>query len=383
MESGEMLRANFEQLRQRYYDGTHAPWAAELLEDFSIYQSAEERFRYRGLPDLVTILEEGEGRKSQPRKAIDDLLDYYSIIEIAALAGGMPERLPPRFEKSALAALSNWDLYNYCERHSRFLPLLLKAWLSGTSQFSSEQGSYRESMHAFSAFLDINAVLENDPEVEMFLRYLSGEEWGGYDLNDLVSLTRRPAELMSRLTKSPDEEGSNGLDIGLHGFRSFLIFAHRLDSLLRSCSDDLILRSAFWHFHSKVFYHLAQEIRTCMERVLNNLGAWTETAKAAVILGEPSFGPSPEESLESLEEFRWTIWRLTSDLYERPLLNALGYERFSPVYPEPPLAAEASRPEPSYSPPPADGMENRREESQEEDEGSPGPPPKPTRRKSP
>jgi hypothetical protein len=60
-----------------------------------------------------------------------------------------------------------------------------------------------------------------------------------------------------------------------------------------------------------------------MDQVLDNFSAWAELATAQALVEDASSGLFPEESLESLEEFRWMIWRLTSDLYGEPLSKIL------------------------------------------------------------
>ena len=320
MDHSDMLQANFEQLKRRYYDGTRAPWAAEMLED-----SAEPGSGLMTLANLGVSEGQSESWKSPIFRAAKDLLAYYSIVEVAAMAGCMPEPLPEDLRRSVQKAASNRDLVFFCERQRRILPPLLGHRLGeGRSNLRREPSD--EGRRAFAAFLDVNAMIEGDPEVEIFFRCLSGEQFDGYDLNDLSSLTRRPRELLRRLAQDASSEESevDGLDMALHGFRSFLIFAYRLDSLIRTCSDDPILRSAFWHYHSEYFDRHGKEIRHFVERVLDNLSAWA--ANAEMLVTDAHSGVSREESLESLEECRWMIARLTSDLYERPLRNAAPFD---------------------------------------------------------
>lgn len=333
MESSGMAWANFEQLRLRYYESTRAPWAAEVLGYLSDVPASEEV----SLERLLTPPGGGEGRVGARRRpsiyrAVDDLLSYYGLVEIASIAGCMPEPLPSELSRSLLKRLSLPALVSYCRKQNRLLPLLLKSRLEGEPLASSVHKESGEGVSAFAAFLDVNAFIEGDPDFETFVRYLSGGEWEGYDLNDLISLTRRPGELLRRLAKeSEGKEGIDPLDKALHGFRSFLIFSHRLDALLRSCPDDPILRSAFWHFHSERFAGYASALGTFFDRVLENFSAWTEAAKLHALVEDTPSGPSPEESLESLEELRWTISRLTSDFYGRPLWNALEDDGRPPV----------------------------------------------------
>jgi len=314
-------------LRLRYYEGTRAPWAAEMLED-----QAEPEFGLRPLAGLDISEGGNESRKSPIFKAVNDLFAYYSIVEVASLAGCMPEPLPEELSRSVQKAFSSQDFQLLCQQQARLLPILLRRRLEGTPvpRKPSDEGR-----RAFAAFLDINAMIEEDLEVEIFSRYLSLEVVDGYDLNDLASLMRRPSELMRRLapdTGSNESLGLDGLDIALHGFRSFLIFAQRFDSLIRACSDDPILRSAFWLFHAEQQKSLfdGRRIWRFVERVLDNLSTWAEAGKAEMFMENMHSGVSCEESLESLEECRWMLERLTSGRYGRPIndmLNELVEER--------------------------------------------------------
>jgi hypothetical protein len=236
----------------------------------------------------------------------------------------MPEPLPEQFANSTLTILSEPALFEYCKSQGRVLPRFLKSRLQGGPPGSSNLTAPGEGRSLFAAFLDVNADIEGDPEFDIFFRYLSGEEWQGYDIDDLISLTRRPSELFQRLAKEPCTEEICGLDMALHGFRLFLIFCHRFDSLLRTCSP--ILRSALWHCHFEKFNRLSERIRDCTGRILDNFSTWADATKSQILPIDDPSGLSSEESLmsweesfDSLEKLRCTIWRLTSNLYGEPL----------------------------------------------------------------
>lgn len=307
------LLTNLEILRARFDDA--AALARSILD--------EHREGLIGDDDLAWLLRHHRsarvvGRDTRRRDSFDELLSMYALVEIACLIRRVPRPLPEEFARVAHSHLNNPSLRVYYETHyPLLLPTSFRLRLDGTHDLT-EEGSRTES--AFVAFLDLNATIEDDLEVELFLWMLDdgkarGDRTRLRDLRGVLADRERFREMISR---TPVRENvtwrSARLIDAVRGLGKFLTFCTELEALLDFAGETTMLRSAMWHYHSYWFGLLRKKIGVELAMMVEQFGEW---------LPEQTGEDERRLSQDSVSDMARRLRRLSSDEFHEPLGGAI------------------------------------------------------------
>src|SRR5438477_4440732 len=173
--------ANLSDLIRQFFEATSAASGAVLLDKMS--QDSPKLFKLLRSHLLRPISE----KEVSQRDAIDELLAFYSLLEIASMCQGIPRELRPHLAARAIHHLSLPPMRRY---YSKLYPLLLpQCFLQRMvgSPIMAERDCARDY---FRQFLEISNMLSDD-DVEMFLWFLDDgsapdEEGDQYGLEDFL-----------------------------------------------------------------------------------------------------------------------------------------------------------------------------------------------------
>gem|GEM_PF-7055228 len=246
----------------------------------------------------------------------------HSLVELGALAGCLPDPLPRTFSEPTGVALERLLAIDFGD-HALLLPEFLMARLKGRGNGVVPPPPERGA-HLFAASLELQLSIEGDRDVDLFFDllfdYPTARVIGGYDLNDLLSLARRPAHFLKCLAEGDGENGSDHLGRALGGFSAFMVFAVRLESFLRGLSEHPLLRAAFCNFHCDKAGFRNRALSSFVEQMLDHFARWPQLAGANSDLSQY---PWWADCFESIKECRGACQRLTSGVYEQVLWERL------------------------------------------------------------
>ncbi|HEX4630083.1 MAG TPA: hypothetical protein VH188_03895 [Chthoniobacterales bacterium] len=296
---------NLADLIARYYQGTKAPFAAAII-DFSDDPSLDLLLRSHLLSEVTSQTQ------IAARDAIDDLLAFYSILEIGILCGALAERLPHALAASARRHLTRPYVRRYYEKfYPLFLPQLFLRRLHG-----KPVGATSSAVGYFVSFLEINEALIPDP-VETFLWFLDDGYLGDAGLEDILQVLNKPERFTKRMLRPTAEQ--TDVDNALHGMIQFFGFCVNLDKLLQNAPDAL-LQSACWHFHGYWFQQVGGQVHGVISAAIEQYREWV---------------PSPEDTANqedlaaikathaSMDRFHRALQRLTSAVYRAAIEKLL------------------------------------------------------------
>jgi hypothetical protein len=272
MERTERILAD---LRRRYFDDTSAPRGQGLLDEYRSDEGYEDLAYLLRHHDEDTVEED----ETWDRDAIDDLIGYYSILEVASIAGAIPDL--PRAD-AALASENLGDLIvrvYYEEHYPLTLPGLFRQRLRG-AQMIRENG--QDCLRWFYRFLAIDQQVDQNSDVDDFLWLIDGgtlsDHSGDYDIDDLFAVLADETDFRERMHLG--RRSRTRLDDSLHGLRIFIVFGLEFDSLLKACRGLPLLRAAFWHHHSYWFGQLDWFFGRKLPKALDRITRWSGRAKA-------------------------------------------------------------------------------------------------------
>lgn len=263
----DLLReSNLAQLTRRFLDGTAAAEGARLVD------ATPEK-------ELALVLQSHWLRRPRQRNisrrdAVDHLIEYYSLLEVASIAGCVPRPMPEDVRHIALKRLTRPAVVRY---YTRYYPLLLPQLfvrrLRGRDAVESTD-SYPE----FVRFLHVNELRAGEA-VELFLWFLDGRTLDGYALEDVLQVFANGERLVRVLTNRREKQ--NARDFGVRGLLFFLQFCRELDGLLRSCDEKPALQSAFWHYHGYWFQQLGLQVMGIIAAVIESYRDYVGTGPNA------------------------------------------------------------------------------------------------------
>jgi len=196
------------------------------------------------------------------RDKVDELLSYYSLLEVGAIAGFVPPQPAREDSETAEWVLNNKHVRRFYEE---FYPLRLPAL--HRYRLDGKWGHTDESARAgelFVGFLQANAVIENDDDVNMFLALLDDYEFDEYGEDDLIEALDDLPAMIKRLAASDSDQ--DALSSALAGMMKFFQFCPTLLRVLDSASEIPILRAAMWHYHSYWFTELQDGLGRSLRR---------------------------------------------------------------------------------------------------------------------
>jgi hypothetical protein len=321
---------NLEDLRSQYERQDSIREAQSIVTRFSD-PKLRTLLRYH-IPNGV------EGDDIERRDAFDQLLEYYSLMEVACIASYVPNKMPPDYVRDATVMLSNPAVRVYYEKH---YPLLLPQ-LHLRRLLSTWDARERNTRlpASFSAFAELSRVLY-DADVEMFLWFLEDGSYEGTSIEDLLGLIQdserfaeavleettgseydeaplwetlkadalaNPAALVERVRVATKKD-DGPVKQALRGFQKFLFFSHDLHRLLQAMGDVPLTRAAMWHHHAYWFDSMGDVLRPYLHDAIDRFTTWSAVDDAEVA----------NDRGRAVGELRQAINALTSGKYGEAL----------------------------------------------------------------
>lgn len=293
---------NLLDLRERYEQSPSVTTAIGIVTHYPS-SKLERLLRFHG-DDPV------HGDETTRRASVDELLEYYSLMEVACIAGYVPRRLPADYAAIAISRLANPSVRRYYqEYYPLLLPQLHVQRLRGRWT-RTEAGAATGSL--FVAFTSLSRVT-TDPHVDTFLWLLEDGSVGTTSLEDLLAVLADPVKFAEVLFKGSPEVMQADEDVwrvisdaaalsnptellarlqppiveldkaeqSLHGFRKFLLFCRDLNRLLETASDRPLIQSAMWHYHAYWFGEMGRKLRPYLESAIDRFVTWQVDATDA------------------------------------------------------------------------------------------------------
>lgn len=209
------------------------------------------------------------------RDEVDELLSYYSILEIGAIAGFVPPQPTREDSETAKWVLNNKHVRRFYEEfYPLRLPVLHRYRLAGKWGHTEECARAGE---LFVGFLQANAVIENDDDVTMFLALLDDYVVDEYGEDDLIEALDNLPAMIKRLAASNSDQ--DALSSALSGMMKFFQFCPTLLRVLDAASELPILRAAMWHYHAYWFTELQDGLGRSLSRFQRGALSATQSAK--------------------------------------------------------------------------------------------------------
>lgn len=211
------------------------------------------------------------------RDGFDFLLNFYSILEIAAISRYIPpvDEMDPDLRSRWTDELRRPAVRRYYTQHYPLLlpDLFLERLLQGDTIVSNVEDLAVPTMR----YLQLTSERQKDEAIDVFLWLLDdgnirGQSWS--DLEDaLIAATADLSLVTTILTETPRRP----LDIAVRGFFGWIAFCRDLDTLLRSVEDPLA-RSAMWHHNAYWFKRLSHVAGARFYELLSQLSRWRDSA---------------------------------------------------------------------------------------------------------
>lgn len=239
-----------EALRSQYLERTNAPAAATLLRSLKTDTALKKVF---DLPHLLR--HHSQELITEPievflRDAFDDLVDYYTLLEVAASAGVIPTPIPASIAEPAKFELSYAAFRQYYT--SNYVVALMPAFHERlTSEVGFIQRGGTRVQELYFEFLMIRSRLVNHPNIDTFMWFLEDGYEDGEGLPALIALVKNKARFERHWSLS--RKSLTGSGKALDGFTHFLVFAFELDRFLLRMKRYPALREKMWLYYSYWF----------------------------------------------------------------------------------------------------------------------------------
>jgi hypothetical protein len=242
------------------------------------------------------------------RDAVDELLSFYSLIEIACLMSFVPPELPGEFAKRAMVHLTQPALRVYYENYyPLLLPRQLRRRLNGEHRLTEQP--WEDGPSIFMQLLNINDAVQRDEHVDRFLEFLD-DYYGKYSWIDLRLLISDPHKFFHHMAIEPKDQ--TPLDHGLHGFRKFLLFCYQFDEFLEQLDRLPLFQSAAWHYHAYWFDLLRNKMGDLLNAAIEQCTGLAKLSEADEDQGTANYG---------INRLRQVIGRLIDSPYRTALLQ--------------------------------------------------------------
>ena len=196
------------------------------------------------------------------RDETDYLIKFYSLLEVAMLAGFIPSRLPEHLRKEVITILDNPFVKKYYTiNYPLLLPqVILKAALKNKAQkICGNQTGFRDLLLT---------DYKEDDDVEAFLALLDGFSYYGKNIDDFNRLLSNKA-MITELLKRPRKDETL-FEKAFWGFIKYSDYMNSYEELLRKCEHDLF-RSAIWHYRSYWFQNMKILMKDKYVEGINNI----------------------------------------------------------------------------------------------------------------
>lgn len=261
--------ANFENLLATYYYGTAAHKAAEQIN--ALIRSEQNL-------QLATLLRDYRIRaiysknEIELRAGTDRLMNCFSAMEIASLAGFISELQHTDFGNEMLPLLENKNVRQYYEEfYPTKLPKLFRCRLAGTNCVI-EKIDHIDSSVGVMAFLFLDRSFMEKLEDGYLLRMLDSFSIQGYRFSDVVEVISKPEEFINYLLLAPEK--SDALSRALNEFSLFMQFCFDLRTLLEKARLQPLLQSAMWNHYSYWFDIIGEKLNERLGDALSQFLKW-------------------------------------------------------------------------------------------------------------
>jgi len=265
--------ANFAQLQDDFF--RKAPGARKAAANFGRRSRRNDKSLFR----LLRHHSQAGIRDDETweRDGFDNLLSFYSLVELGCLAGYLGDEFPVEFVDNAYGQLGHPALREYYEsNYSLVLPTLFRLRLETGSGLLEK--SSNEAYESFATFLEITRPLELESSLETFLWFLDGGWRDGFDIDDTIEALADQETYLRSLSS----QRKTPLQKSVVGFGEFLRFCRAFHALLRimregdvpNDSSLRLLASAYWHYHAYWFRGLRKQFGRRLAATLNAFENW-------------------------------------------------------------------------------------------------------------
>lgn len=249
------------------------------------------------------------------RFAIDELLEHYSLLEVAAGLRVVPERLS---RKTMVQVKAHLGLPTMRRFYEAYYPLILPQMLRMRAEgHPIDLGVPKAGLYqAYVGLVEVTRLLIGD-DIDTFLSFLDdgvwtdskGEEWG---LNDTLRALHSP-DALARMLRRPEEKwGPN--EYALAGLRKFLVFCQEFDNLLQAHDKYPLAQSAMWHFQGYWFEQVGGQVGGVIATALERYREFAEPGSASRRATRAAVATHLQ-----LDRSLLGLRRLTSGVYRAPL----------------------------------------------------------------
>jgi predicted RNA-binding protein with RPS1 domain len=263
-----LLQNNYLRLKRQYFDEDTGQRAAKRIDNANTPQ------KQKNLTFLLRHHDEQEisDPETWDRDEVDQLLHFYSIMEIAALLGLIPDPLPEDLRSMALRHLRQPAVNKYfVTNYPLLLPQLFL--LRAAALLDLKEVSRGEFFSEFIQLLQLDAMMHGgDEDVDNFLWMLDGGLIGKYDIDDAIESFKTPTIFVRCLTKV--RKSMTGCDSAMRGCLLFLNFCRELDSFLSSSDTSPWLRYESWHLYGYWFSQMQFMVGDRINGIIDKMGDW-------------------------------------------------------------------------------------------------------------
>ncbi|MBL7718453.1 MAG: hypothetical protein JNL72_06440 [Flavipsychrobacter sp.] len=253
------------------------------------------------------------------RFAVDQLIEYYNLCFVGALAGFLPATLDADTTREIKSILGHHDVKPY---YSQYYPYYLASVTLhyATHGPAKDWEIARNSTGLFYNFLMLNRSIKHDKDIEVFLNLLDHVAYTAPDGKRIADI----AMLMNAL-KSKEQMGAlladhtrPALAKALYGFFKFGEFLSNFKTLLDKSESYPALQSAMWLYHGYYLDRLGAEVKTAFldgfKHIADNLAAnYTE------LFPEPEDEDDQEEEQLSADEQKENVLAIMSRMRDNIL----------------------------------------------------------------
>ncbi|MEM7247373.1 MAG: hypothetical protein AAF533_18680 [Acidobacteriota bacterium] len=306
-----LAEINLGDLESRCFKPTLAPKAVDWFRAHETDRPVVSRTLRDHRPHGQTVSDRDE---IHLRDAMDELLGWYSVVEIGCLIGFFPNPLPEPLATDARTLLSHDDVRPFYERH---YPLVLPQHLLRRLEGQGLGEPHPRAAALFIELLEATRVLDEDRDVLSWLRCLDDYRVskGGVVVSSLDHVLETLESPQLFLEVSADTSSREPLARAVRGFGKFLAFAQDFHRLLERMSDEPLLQSAAWHLNGYWFERLRVRSPEVIDDAVGRLGGWNAHLEG----DDADFEPTRR----ALGEVQDVLRDLASDHYAAALRQGL------------------------------------------------------------
>jgi hypothetical protein len=302
----DLREVNYRNLKRQFYDCADVKKAARRID------SANTVAKSRALHFLLRYHEEKtvSDAETWARDGFDELLHYYSILEIASLLDLIPRTLPQELQEMASRHLRHPAVNKYfVSNYPLVLPQLFALRVNGYLNVRYANDVSISSLGTFSLFLQLlqldSMIHGGDEDVDTLLWFLDGGSIDDYDIDDTLDTLKNAKTFVRHLCVKPNQ--MTACDSSLQGLVTFLDFCQELDSFLRTRDLPDLLRYEAWHLYGYWFGNLGTFVGDHLKAAIDRVTYWkTENRRGC-----------RQDKKEAASQLREAVGRLLSGEYGR------------------------------------------------------------------